>query len=254
MPLTACTLDQLTIRDAKAFRSVPLYAALRDVLLRDGFAFKIAPEGRGWQRVLFLNLTYWNAAEPNDVLECEEIDADVVCHVAWHHLARKALTDRPLSADVLFFGEAIASAFDLYLVGRLIGRVRSSDFLKTQVPAMAAVAEDAGLSPEAFEALMNEVSTDPDAAFESLRQLLFDAASGLVACAGVEEADALLASFAGHRFAPLLHHYELASWVLFARAYASRTPDPEVRAFDAELRAAADPVERLAARWIGRPN
>jgi hypothetical protein len=84
--------------------------------------------------------------------------------------------------------------------------------------------------------------------------IFFDAASGLVACAGVEEADALLASFAGHRFAPLLHHYELASWVLFARAYASRTPDPEVRAFDAELRAAADPVERLAARWIGRPN
>ena len=243
------TLDELDIRDAKALRSVPLYARLRDLLRRDAFRFTIAPPGRGWQRVLFMNLTYWNAADPNDLLEEAAIDADVVCHVAWHHAARKALADRPLSADVLFLGESVASAFDLYLVGRIIGRVRGSSFLQTQVPAMAAVAEDAGLEAADFQALMEAVAANPERAFEDLRQLLFDAVSGLVTAQTAQEADALLEGFAGHRFAPLLHHYELASWVLFARAYASLTPDPALRAFDAELRAAPSSLDLLCARW-----
>jgi hypothetical protein len=242
-------LSQLTIRDAKAFRGIPLYITLRDLLIKDNFQFRIADAGQGWQRVLFLNLTYWNAAESNDILEDESIDADVVAHVAWHYVARRALPTQGKS-DALFLGESIASAFDLYLVGRILGRVRNSSFLQTQLPAMAAVAEQAGMAPDDFQILMESVAADPARAFEDLRQLLFDASTGLVGCDTMEAADQLLKDLSEHRFGALLHHYELSTWVLFARAYSSCQPAPEIRALDATLRAAPVSLEWLSTHWL----
>ena len=64
----------------------------------------------------------------------------MVCHAAWHHVARKHFPAGPLSADAMFLGEAVASAFDLYLVGRLLRHVPDAEFLETQVPAMTDVA------------------------------------------------------------------------------------------------------------------
>ena len=46
---------------------------------------------------------------------------------------------------------AIASAFDVYLVGRLLGHAPASAFLASQVPAMAETASAAALSERAFE-------------------------------------------------------------------------------------------------------
>src|SRR5262249_32370870 len=130
-----------------------------------------------WDRILFLNLTFWSAAEPVELLVDAHVSADVVMHAAWHHLTRRALAraapGRAPSADALFFGESIASAFDLYLVGRLLGHAPDSDFLRTQVPAMAEAAEAAGMRDHAFELLLESCADDPDRAFEDLRTLLF---------------------------------------------------------------------------------
>lgn len=249
MPLRRVTLDQLAIRDERAFRHIGLYDALKQRLLDDRFEFCVVPPGESWRRVLFLNLTFWNAAEPSDVLEDATIDADVVCHAAWHHLARKALHDIG-TADALFLGESIASAFDIYLVGRTLGHVKSSSFLDTQVPAMAAVAKDAGLSAKGFEALLATVAADPERAFEDLRQLLFDAATMLVGCDGLDAGVAALERFRGHRFAALLHHYEVSNWVLYGRAYAKGTTDARVVAMDRALREASVSLDWLEARWL----
>jgi hypothetical protein len=257
MPLRSATLDQLTIRDERAFRHIGLYDVLKQRLLDDRFVFRIAEPGASWQRVMFLNLTFWNAAEPSDVLEDATIEADVVCHAAWHHAARKALAPSgeaagaPMTADALFLGESIASAFDLYLVGRILGHVKTSSFLATQVPAMAAVAADAGLPAKGFEALVRTVADDPERAFEDLRQLLFDAATTLVTCDGLDAGVAALGRFSTHRFAPLLHHYEVSNWVLYGRAYARGTTDPGVRAIDHALREAPVSLDWLEHRWLG---
>ena len=80
----------------------------------------------------------FNATGPANGPACSW--ADVVAHAAWHYLAARALAPaagRSLSVDALFLGEAIASAFDVYLVGRLLGHAPRSTFLETQVPAMA---------------------------------------------------------------------------------------------------------------------
>jgi hypothetical protein len=117
---------------------------------------------------------------------------------------------------------------------------------------MGEVAASAGLDEGAFEALLEGIAADPDRAFEDLRELLFDASSALVRCDGVTAAAAALANFDGHRFAPLLHHYELSNWVLYARAYAPRAdaPDPVVQGIDRALREAPVALDWLERSWL----
>jgi hypothetical protein len=146
----------------------------------------------------------------------------------------------------------VASAFDVYLVGRLLGHAPQSTFLDTQVPAMGDAADAAGCGEDEFEHLLEGIAEDPDRAFTDLRELLFDAASALFACSAPEEAYAALAAFDTHRFASLLHHYELSNWVLYARAYgAPRGDDGRARAVDHILREQkGGSLDWLAANWV----
>jgi hypothetical protein len=254
------TIDELTIDDEDSFKHVGLYEDLKEVLRRAKYPFRVLPEGASarWDRALLLNLTYWGASEGGDVLVDRHLAADVVAHAAWHHLSVKAFpapspgSGAPLSADSLFFGEAIASAFDVYLVGRLLGHSPKSTFLESQVPAMADAAEAAGLPERDAEKLFASIAKDPDRAFEDLRELLTDATTSLAAAAGPREALGALAQFDAHRFGPLLHRYELSNWVLYARAYAGKelAADERVRALDAKLRGAASALDTLVAEWV----
>jgi hypothetical protein len=253
------TLSELTIDDEPSFRHVGLYAELKGVLLRDAYKFRLLPAraAHRWDRALLLNLTFWGAAG-GDVLQDEHIPADVVTHAAWHHLAGKALAaapGAPLSAEALFLGEAIASAFDLYLVGRLLGHSPDSTFLETQVPRMAEATSAAGLSEEGFEAMLDGITKDPERAFADLRELLSSATLALLRCGDMDQAFTVLEGFDTHRFGALLHHYELSNWVLYAKAYAkaddAARPDPRVRAVEEALRGAADPLAWLTKAWLG---
>jgi hypothetical protein len=255
------TVGQLTIDDERSFRHVAEYADLKEVLERDRYPFRVLPgkyEGR-WDRALLLNLTYWGGAG-GDLLESDRIPADVVAHAAWHHLAARALVVKPGAAQIaeaLVLGESIASAFDVYLVGRLIGHSPKSSFLATQVAAMAETSRAAGLNERGFAVLLRDVADAPESAFADLRSLLYDATLALLSCRGADEALAALARFDGHRFAPLLHHYELSNWVLYARAHAraGRSADgarqlARVRAIDASLRARRGALAWLVAAWV----
>jgi hypothetical protein len=182
----------------------------------------------------------------------------VVAHVAWHHLASRALGGkRPKagakpSVDALFLGEAIASAFDVYLVGRLLGHAPRSTFLETQVPAMAESAAAAGLSARGFEELLGRIARDPEGAFADLRALLTDASATLYRCRTGGEAQAALVSLEKHRFAPLLHRYELSNWILYARAYGTERGGARARAVDRALRKTRAPLAWLASAWLGQ--
>lgn len=251
------TIDDLTLLDEKSFRHVALYEELKNTLRAARYSFRVMPAtgAARWERALLLNLTFWGASSGGDVLVDAELPADVVAHAAWHHLAARALAPADgsrLSADALFLGEAIASAFDVYLVGRLLGHSPESSFLETQVAAMADAANAAGMSEDDFEDLLQGIANDPERAFEELRQLLFDATTALVSCADAAAAMNVLARFDTHRFGVLLHHYELSTWVLYARAYASHDlgPDERVRTIDRELRTQNDSVAWLHSQWL----
>jgi hypothetical protein len=256
------TIDELVVDDEASFRHVALYADLKQILRRDSYSFRVLPPGSAgrWDRALLLNLTFWASVEGGDVLVDDHIAADVVAHVAWHHLATRALRARASptraagrpTAEALLLGEGIASAFDVYLVGRLLGHAPRSTFLLTQVPAMAAAAEVAGLSAAGFEGLLERIAGDPERAFEDLRELLWDATAALIRCATAADALAALARFDGHPFAPLLHRHELSNWVLYARAYATCEPEPDdkARALDRTLRREDDAIGWLTSAWV----
>jgi hypothetical protein len=258
--LERVTLDKLRIEDEKSYRHIGLYDALKRALLRDKVRFWVPKAGAGharWDRVLFLNLTFWTPSEAGDVLEKKSIPADVLMHAAWHHVTRRALLEKT-SADAvptceaLFLGEAIASAFDMYLVGRLLGHAPNAAFLETQVPAMSEAAEQAGMDADDFEALLDSVAKDPERAFEDLRQLLFDACMSLVHQRSIGDAADVIAKFDGHRFGALLHHYELSTWILYARAYGQRTDarDTHVQQIDDALRQAPVAIDWLERHWL----
>lgn len=247
-------IEELSVSDERSFRYVGLYGDLKEVLRRDGYRFRLLPNGPArWDRALLLNLTFWQGAG-GDILEENHVTADVLMHAAWHHLAARALAAEGshLSVEALFLGESIASAFDIYLVGRLLGCPVRSSFLETQVPAMAEAASAAGLSKQGFQRLLREVAASPERSFADLRALLYEVSVALSRCGGADEALAVLVRFERHRFAPLLHHYELSNWVLFARARGrqGRGPDRRVEAIESALRADAMPLAWLASQWV----
>ena len=250
----ALGIDAITIDDEPAFRHVGLYADLKKILRRQSYQFRILPPGLArWDHAVFLSLTYWGEAD-GDVLIDRHVPADVITHIAWHRLAAQALgsADHALSADGLFFGEAIASAFDVYLVGRLLPHSPDSEFLTTQVAAMAESADAAGFADADFEVLLAGIAADPERAFEDLRELLFDAATALLACSSVDAALAVLARLDRHRFGPLLHRYELSNWVLHARLYGGHAlaPDLAVRQLDQQLRNEKVALDWLTTAWV----
>ena len=253
------TLDALSIEDERSFAHVGLYGDLKRVLSGAGYTFRVptAAAPLSWDRALLYNLVYWDADAPGgDVLVEPRVAADVVCHAAWHHLAGAALSPRGTRSapEALLLGEAIASAFDLYLVGRLLGNAPDAEFLATQVPAMGDVALASGADEARFEALLADVAAEPERAFGDLRALLFDAATALLDAGDADAAARALAPFDAHRLAPLLHHYELPSWLLSARARRASGFDEQTavaaRTVDAAMRAAPAALEWLERAWV----
>lgn len=251
-----CLVDDLEIDDESSFLHVALYGELKQVLRDAGYRFRILPPawaGR-WDRAQLLNLTFWGTQSAGDVLTERRVPADVIAHAAWHHLAQRQIHSAPGDAPTaagLFLGEAIASAFDLYLVGRLLGHAPESSFLESQVPAMADAAEAAGMPAREFEDLLGQVAAQPERAFADLRELLSDAAAALLASESMDDALAALLRLETHRFAPLLSHYEVSNWVLYARAHARPEPwaDARVAALERATRAAPVALDYLAG-WL----
>jgi len=258
MAFRGVALDDLIIDDDEAFAALPLYEGLKRTLRASGHRFLVPSGGAAtsWDRTLFLNLTFWSAEEGTDVLCDDHIPADVVAHAAWHHVVGRELERSAgrgsRSAAGLFLAESIASAFDLYLVGRLLSSAPDTDFIATQVPIMQEAAAEAGLSGPGFQTMLQDVCADPERAFEDLRALLFDVTTALAECHEAVEASRALERYEGHRFAPLLHHYQLSNWILYARAYAEDTPArvQAVRGFDEQLRRSKAAVTWLAQNWI----
>jgi hypothetical protein len=257
MRLVAVGLPELEILDEPSFEHVGVFRALRAWLGRSAHRFLVPEDAPiAFARTLFLNLAYFDPEEPSDVLPDRTLPADVLAHVAWHAIAADRVWP---TVEGRLLGEAIASAFDLYLVGRLLGRSPESDFLQTQVPALADAAAEAGLDDETFEALLADVARDPDRAFEDMRALLVDVLRDLMQARGAVAALDALARRDGHRFAPLLHHFELASWVLAARATpdlpadGAKDPARDPVRVDAELRAATSSIDWLESTWV-RPG
>lgn len=246
------TLDRLGISDEKSVGAVEPYARLKRALLDDGASYLVLPEGplARWDHALLLNLTYWRPDQQDDVLPEPSVPADVVAHRAWHHVAHRALGEAGDTPEGLLFAESIASAFDVFLVGQLLTLAPEAEMLQTQVPAMSDAMAEAGLDADASEELIQRIARGPEVAFELLRELLYDVGTALREAQDVESGLQALADHQDHPFSPLLHHYELSNWTLYARAFAHDGDARTVASLDAELRSVPDPLAHLIERWL----
>lgn len=251
MGLTWLDVADLTVEDERSLAHVEIYADLRQRARSIGLRFGVVADDRA-DHATVLNLAFWRPGDVAEVLADNVITADQLAHNMWHALAAEALGDDARSVRGLLLAEAIASAFDIYLVGRLLGHAPQSDFLATQVPAMADAASDAGCDEAQFEALLERATQAPEQSFELLRQLLFEVSVSLSAAADLDAAADVLQRAEGHVFAPLLHHYELSTWVLFARCFGQ--PGGEAAAsLHTALCDAPDSIAWLQRAWLATP-
>ncbi len=256
--LRTVALADLTLEDERSFRHVGVYHELKRVFTAAAPTFCVpATSALGPDAARVLNLALWRPGGVAEVLPDEHLTADQLAHNAWHLVAHGALGAHADAADGMLLAEAIASAFDVYLVGRLIGHGPDAEFLATQVPAMSDAAHAAGLDEAGFARLLERMAAEPERCFEELRALLFDTATALVGAAGasgmagLHAASEILGRAAAAPLGALVHHYELPTWVLHARAYAtSLAPCEPVRAVDRALRGAEDAVAWLERAWL----
>ncbi len=250
MTITRVKLRELAIDDEADFRHVGLYPDLKAVMAGEGVHFGVLDGPcAGPSDAQLLNLAFWQPGDVAEVLSEPVIAADQVMHSAWHALAFEALAEAGASALGLLLAESIASAFDIYLVGRLIGHAPEAQFLQTQVPAMRDAAEDANMADDAFEALLQRAAEQPEACFSQLQSLLFRVASELLQSPDIDRAHTVLQAHHSEPFAPLLHHYELVSWVLYARCYGSGSSDKVAQTW-AAMRSAQCTLTWLSDTWL----
>jgi hypothetical protein len=98
--------------------------------------------------------------------------------------------------------------------------------------------------------MLATIAADPEAAFENLRELLFDCTTKLLTCKTAEQAHRVFNRMDKHPYAPLLHRYELSNWVLYCRAYATKEKTATVQRIDKALRKAPNPIAYLRTSWL----
>lgn len=243
-------LADLSIEDEDSVRHIALYRDVKDAMLDAKVTFLVPDSPISSDQAVFLNLAYWSEGDAG-VLEDDSIFADVVLHTGLHHLTERHV--RPsLEAELL--GESIASAIDVYLIGRMLGNAPDASFLATQVPRMRDVAEANGVDDETFASWLEEMESGPERAFEDLRSLLFDASTKLAMAKTVNEASAVLDGMSSRRFFALLHHFELPTWIMRSRSRVTEAPAGDTRMsardLDAALRGANDSIALLASHWF----
>ena len=250
-------LSDLIVPDEAAYEDFPLWAKLKARLVEQEVEMYLADpasSNRHWADTALINHTVLLPRGATEILHDRNVPADALMHTAWHHAGVEAMGALSSSAEGLLLGESVASAFDAFVVGTLL-RTESEhpSALDTQVPAMAEAAAAGGGSPEDFEALLHRMAEDPEGSFEELRELLFDVSMGLLRADGVDAADEVLSNVHGHVFAPILHHYDLSIWVLYARAFGKDLKaHASLRKIDVALREESHPLAWLESHWLDR--
>ena len=251
MSLQRISPADLVVDDEQSFETLAEYRALKSALLRSECPFLVTSEADGEQSSRLLNLAYWDPAEFLEVLPEAALSADQFAHNALHYCGHRALGAAACSVEGILFVESIASAADIYWLGRLLTEDPYAGFLESQVPAMSEAAESAGVAADEFAGLLQAAAADPSAAFGALRRTLFDTAIALVNATSVDEADEVLRAEAEQPWSALRHHYALSNWVLFARINGDKGAENDaVRSADKRLRESEDPMTDLASMWF----
>ena len=182
----------------------------------------IIPGGIGLARLV--NLVHWEVANQVEYLDEECVAADQLVHIAAHQVVAEILGSHHPHA--LLQAETFASALDLYLLGKLILAGEETDFLIETIESYASYCDLYGQGPAQLESLLRRIQTSPFVSLVEAATYLFQCTETLLENNDIGQATQRLGQLARDPLYPLVHHYNIANWVLALKARQPEHKDP----------------------------
>lgn len=217
MKTTRCKLSDLDILEEAAFDRAGLTLLEPCLELLSDLDVVCFPKGRGLGRLV--NLLQWQVDQQLEYLDGDAVAADQVVHFALHHLWHRRIgSDHPFD---LLFAECMASASDLYLLGKLSNGGEETDFLVDTLDSFGSYYEIYS-SESRLEKLVARILENPYQTMSAAVDYLFRLGVALLSPQINLEA---LARFQDDLLYPLAHHYNISNWILTIRNRFPGSPD-----------------------------
>lgn len=222
-------LDALQLIDADIYTraAIPLLEPAKTLLKRKNVQAAVLEGQVG--RARLVNLLAWDPSDHLEYLDNNSIEADQVLHFAMHQLAEH--TWGSARAVDLITAEALASAVDIYLLGKLAEAGEEPGFLIDTLDSWGFFYEQYA-DEDRLKQLLQNMIDDPFASFQRLTRFLIKATLPLLRLNDGTALSKHLAECEAEDFYPLLHHYNVTNWVLAVRArglpVGQDQPDPRL--------------------------
>ena len=217
----ALALSDLAIDEADAFRRAGIDLLDAALPLLKNHRFIVTP-GKGLARLA--DLLNWRAGALCEHIDRRGVSADQVIHFAIHHVLDQNLEENHPGAVLL--AECLASASDLYLLGKLSQAGEETAFLSDTIESMCSYYEMYAAEPDHLEQFFAAFLENPFETMVETACFLFHFGAAFLK----SEPDlAVLTRFSENARYPLVHHYNLTNWILTIRA---RFPDHKTENLD----------------------
>jgi len=216
------SIAEITLEDRAEYAAAGLdglVAAAVKLLAAAGVELGLMPAGKGSARLA--NLLAWRVEDGLELIDDLVCPCDQVIHMAAHQWMDSELGhDDPHG---VLTAEAVASAVDFWLLGRLADAGREPDFIAETLESFTFYFERYGGGDRALEALLETVLAEPWTATSRLVRYLSETGSRLLYPTGPERLITDVGDLVGDDLYPLLHHYNMGQWIAAMRA---RFPEP----------------------------
>lgn len=205
------TLQELEIFEQDAFKRADIKLLDLSLHLLKDHRMAVIPHSTGLARLV--NLLHWDASENLEYLDGEGVLADQIIHFAVHHVMNRF--NQCNTAKGMLFAECMASAADVYLVGKLSQAGEETDFLQDTLESFSTYYEMYAVDETHLELMLSTILEQPFKAMMDLANYLFQFGSALL---GAQPDLEKLIQLQEHFSYPLVHHYNISNWILTIRS------------------------------------
>ena len=231
MNLIETQLEDLEVYEAETYRKANIKLLDYAHLLLSQMQTKaiLFADSKGIARIA--NLLLWEAGKGQEFIDGHGIYADQLIHSAIHQLLEHVLGSKhPLN---MLFAECLASASDIYLLGKLSQAGQETDFLHDTLESYGSYYELYAHQDEDFVTTLNAIRRKPFETMIALADYLFEFCEPLLYPQTVRDSTLPLVMAERCHFYPLVHHYNISNWILTIRGKHAKPPSAPPAALDA---------------------
>lgn len=203
-------IEELPVLERDAFleAGIDLLTYCERVLRAKKVGAVVLDSAPGVARII--NLLSWSVNDRREYLDQPEVFADQVIHFAAHQVVAEVWgAETPAS---MLFAEAVASACDLYCLGKLSAAGVETEFMADTLASFADYYEQYAAEEEDYESVLERLLEGPHEAMAELAEFLYD--TGAQLCRAKDEAEMaeVLIPLADEIWYPMLFHYQVVHW------------------------------------------